>query len=66
MDLVAQHLAFAQKSGICPVCRRRKRVPWKDGGGLRMTCGSDECYIKWLPGKHAKIEVEQHVPPTDD
>lgn len=54
MDLVAQHLRFATKSGLCPVCRKRKRAEWKDGTGLRMTCGHKDCFIKWLPGRHAK------------
>lgn len=56
MDLVAQHLYFANKTGLCPVCRKRKRALWKDGAGLRMTCGDKLCFIKWIPGRHVKIK----------
>ena len=57
MDRVTNHLRFAKRTGLCPVCRKRKRAEWKDGSGLRITCGNADCYIKWLPGKHTPIDA---------
>lgn len=56
MDLVAQQIRFANMSGYCPICRRRQRAMWRDGGGQRMTCGDPVCFLRWLPGHRVIIQ----------
>lgn len=43
-------MAYAIRTGRCPVCHKRKRAHWQDGSGQRVTCGDPICYRKWLPG----------------
>lgn len=50
-DRVAQMIAYATRTGKCPICNTRPRARWKDTGDLRITCGHPDCYAKWLPGK---------------
>jgi hypothetical protein len=60
MDHVAQQLSFANRTQICPICRKpdafKARRQWNDGSGLRAhwapACGHDECFLRWLPGTH--------------
>lgn len=47
---VISDIRFATATGHCPVCRKRTRATWPNGE-KRMTCGQDECFRRWLPGK---------------
>lgn len=39
---------FSHSTGRCPVCKSRPCGVWPDGV-KRITCGSDECFMRWLP-----------------
>lgn len=59
-----QDANYANRTGKCPVCRKRKRGHWKDTGALRMTCGHPACVHRWLPGGRSHrddFEREQPV-----
>ena len=47
---VIAEMQFAQRTGLCPVCRRRQQGVWPDGA-KRMTCGDESCFRRWLPGR---------------
>lgn len=61
MDRVTSDLNYANKHGICPVCRKRSRAIWYDTGQLRVTCGADECFEKWVPGRRHHKDVSHEV-----
>jgi len=48
---VQQLICRAEADGLCAVCHQKKRARWRDTGEMRMTCGSDKCFIDWLPVK---------------
>lgn len=50
-------MRYAIRTGLCPVCHKRPRAYWRDGGGLRVTCGHPDCYRAWLPGRRDKIDA---------
>lgn len=45
---VMLQVRWAGRTGKCPVCRVRPSGVWPDGVG-RVTCGHNDCYIRWLP-----------------
>lgn len=49
MNRTVEDLRFANRTGLCPVCRMRPRGVWQDTGAKRVTCGSMSCYTRWLP-----------------
>lgn len=50
-DYTARLLAYATRTGKCPMCGTRPRARWKDTGDTRVTCGHPDCVRAWLPGK---------------
>lgn len=65
MDRVAIDVGYATRTGLCPVCHKRARAIWHDTGDLRITCGHESCFLKWLPGKHDPIEHHDESVPQD-
>jgi hypothetical protein len=45
---VIEDIRFATRTGLCPVCRNRPRAAWPNGE-RRMTCGDNQCFLRWLP-----------------
>jgi hypothetical protein len=43
-------IGYNVRTGRCPVCRQRPSGMWPDGVA-RITCGAEECYRRWLPGR---------------
>lgn len=58
----AQGIRYAAKTGMCPMCHKRPRARWGDNGDLRITCGQEECYRKWLPGSREIMKTEGVMP----
>lgn len=58
----AQRIAYAVRTGICPMCGKRPRARWKDDNSLRITCGHPECYKMWLPGSREIMKNEGVLP----
>lgn len=56
---VIAELQYAQRTGLCPVCRRRPRGIWPSGR-RRITCGADQCFRRWLPGRSDSVEVKSN------
>lgn len=50
MRRIQNIIADANAHGRCPICRKPQGV-WPDGV-RRITCGSDACTRKWLPGRY--------------
>lgn len=46
-DVMSQ-IRWSHSSGLCPVCKQRPSATWPDGS-RRITCGSERCFIAWLP-----------------
>lgn len=61
-DWAAQGIRFAARTGRCPMCGIRPRAKWKDTGALRITCGHDECFRKWIPGSREVLKNEHVMP----
>lgn len=43
----------ANVTGMCVVCNVRPQACWPSGA-LRVTCGADACYRKWLRARPEK------------
>lgn len=56
-------IGYSQRTGLCPVCRKRPSAVWPDGV-KRITCGADACYRRWLPVRHERAG-DGALPPTD-
>lgn len=46
-DVMSQ-VRWSHSTGLCPVCKQRPSATWPDGV-KRITCGSERCFITWLP-----------------
>lgn len=44
---VTARIARANAEGVCPICGQ-PQARWPNGQ-KRMTCGSERCYLRWLP-----------------
>lgn len=54
---VIEQLRWAGATGLCPVCRQRPRARWPNGE-LRITCGNQRCFRRWLPVRAGAQEKE--------
>lgn len=61
-DWAAQRIRYANQTGKCAMCHKRPRARWKDDGSLRITCGQEECFRKWLPGSREIMKHEGVMP----
>lgn len=57
-------IAYNQRTGLCPICRRRPSKRRKSGS-VGVTCGHPLCIRIWLPG-HYLYEKEAPIPQTEE
>jgi len=54
---VIEQIRWAGATGLCPICRQRRRARWPNGE-LRITCGNQLCFRRWLPVRTGAPEKE--------